>query len=227
MGMDNQNSSQGPGPNHDLTGAARTRAWILLLGGPPALILVMILMLSVPGPLQRSFCPSGTLVASHLGGAGTVIGALIAGLTPLLAATLYLRAALSENRAGKAIISVFGVAITALGIGYWWVGLRNYYCATPTSIAVHRGGSAVRDYSWRDVTRIRSACLPGAKGGMSINVDLQFSDGSWIGLGGDSLSPLMKHYHEIGVLTRGATYDNALTEKCTSDWHTFFAHRPS
>jgi hypothetical protein len=125
------------------------------------------------------------------------------------------------------MIGAATILATIAGLAFWLIDLQNYYCATVTHIVVHQSLSPPRIYEWNDVKTVRTGCFPGAKGGVSVDLDLKMSDGLWLGLGGDSLPSLMKHYHQVGELTRGAAYDNALTDKCPPRWRELFASRPS
>ena len=183
---------------------------------------VMSLLLLVPNAVQKGFCPQDVLVAGHLVGWGIAFGALGAGLTLIVSPILALKS-LQEGKMGRAIATgVVGGAVFAGALTAWTGDLFNYYCAERDNIFVHRAFGPTTKYSWEGVSQTRAACLPGAKGGLSINLDVQLSDGSWIGLGGDSLPSLKKNFDAIRTRVRHAPYDNSLIDKCPADWKNAF-----
>jgi hypothetical protein len=183
---------------------------------------VMSLLLLLPNTVQKGFCPRDVLVAGHLVGGGIVFGALGAALALIIAPILALKS-LQEGKKGRAIATgVAGGAVLVIALTAWSGDLFNYYCAGRDDIVVHHAFRPKTQYSWDDVLKTRAACLPGSKGGLSIDLDVQLSDGSWIGLGGDSLSSLNKNFDAIRTRVRHAPYDNSLIEKCPTDWKNAF-----
>lgn len=213
---------------HETPGPAfsnATRAMVVIISWP--LLFTLLLM---PSRLQPSFCPSDTLVSGHLIGLEVVLGAMLAGVGPLMAGLGFAQHNIKFTPTRQQrfrIVGRVGWVFTALVLPVWLDGLFTYYCASSDTIAVHPDPlKSPIIYTWKDVSGVQTRCAYG-RGGMSVVFDLRMSDGRTIGLGGDSWSSLLQNYDHISAALHSVPYhyDNEAS-RCPSYLRQVFAYKP-
>jgi len=179
---------------------------------------------------QPSLCPQETIAAGHLVGLSMMIGLWGAVIGVFVAAQAHFEHGSTGPSPGsrRATVRLMGLATATLSLPLWADGFLTYYCAAPSSIAVHHGFTApVTGYEWNDVNRVDAGCIHAKS--TTIFFDLRMRDGQKISLGGDAWSRNSVNYLRIGHALSNAPfkYYNAHSVDCPPDLRALFSAKPS